>query len=57
MSFFSNCVQCINFQTVYPDDPKRPLSVSEMIEINMLDADVVEGHKRFDFLCSSSAVD
>ncbi|RCN42505.1 N-terminal like protein [Ancylostoma caninum] len=33
-------------KTVYPDDPKRPLTIGEMIELNMLDADVVEGHRR-----------
>ncbi|EYB81118.1 hypothetical protein Y032_0392g588 [Ancylostoma ceylanicum] len=39
-------VQSITSETVYPDDPKRPLTTGEMIELNMLDADVVEGHRR-----------
>ncbi|EYB81125.1 hypothetical protein Y032_0392g590 [Ancylostoma ceylanicum] len=40
-------------KTVYPDDPKRPLTTGEMIELNMLDADVVEGHRRALYLLAS----
>ncbi|KIH61515.1 hypothetical protein ANCDUO_08214 [Ancylostoma duodenale] len=40
-------------KTVYPDDPKRPLTIGEMIELNMLDADVVEGHRRALYLIAS----
>ncbi|KHJ96023.1 nucleoporin [Oesophagostomum dentatum] len=33
-------------KTVYPDNPKRPLTIAEMVELNMLDVDIIEGHKR-----------
>ncbi|WKY10378.1 hypothetical protein Q1695_002603 [Nippostrongylus brasiliensis] len=33
-------------KSVYLDNPRTPLSVSEIIELNMLDSDCAEGHKR-----------
>ncbi|VDM84196.1 unnamed protein product [Strongylus vulgaris] len=33
-------------KAVYPDNPKRPLTITEMVELNMLDPDIIEGHKR-----------
>ncbi|KAJ1365542.1 hypothetical protein KIN20_025910 [Parelaphostrongylus tenuis] len=33
-------------KTVYPDNPNRPLTAAEMIELNLIDEDVTEGHKR-----------
>lgn len=33
-------------KSVYPDNPKTPLSAFEIIELNMVDPDVAEGHKR-----------
>uniref|UniRef100_A0A158PCH1 MYND-type domain-containing protein n=1 Tax=Angiostrongylus cantonensis TaxID=6313 RepID=A0A158PCH1_ANGCA len=33
-------------QIVYPDNPNRALTAAEMIELNMIDEDVTEGHKR-----------
>uniref|UniRef100_A0A7I4YRB8 Nucleoporin_C domain-containing protein n=1 Tax=Haemonchus contortus TaxID=6289 RepID=A0A7I4YRB8_HAECO len=33
-------------KTVFPDNPNRPLTALEIIELNMLDTEIVEGHRR-----------
>ncbi|KAK6017614.1 hypothetical protein OSTOST_16861, partial [Ostertagia ostertagi] len=32
-------------KNVFPDNPHRPLTALEIMELNMLDPEIVEGHK------------
>ncbi|KAK6044975.1 hypothetical protein COOONC_17520, partial [Cooperia oncophora] len=39
-------------KNVFPDNPNRPLTALEIIELNMLDPEIVEGHKRALYLAA-----